>query len=359
MTRMILHTEASLGFGGQEVRTLTEIRWLLEHGWRAGLACQPASRLLTEARAAGIPAWAVSMAHPFSVAAIARVWRLLQHAAVDLVHTHSSVDSWVATLAARSRGRPVVRSRHVSIPIRGGGGFVYRLANRVITSGEHVKRMVVASGVSRDRVVAIPAGLDGNRFHAGVSGDAVRAELGLTGPVVGLVANIRGSKGHRFFLEAATLVLDVFPAARFLIVGDGVGFDDVRRRVDAMSLADCVLLTGFRRDIPEVMAALDVLTLPSIRSEAFPQVIPQALAVGTPVVGTTIGGIPEIIQDRVTGRLVPPEDARALADAVLDLLRDPGAARAMAQRGQALVQERYTIDGMMRATTDVYRAVLG
>jgi glycosyltransferase involved in cell wall biosynthesis len=138
-----------------------------------------------------------------------------------------------------------------------------------------------------------------------------------------------------------------------------VGFDDVRRRVDDMRLGDRIVLTGFRRDIPEVMAALDVLALPSIRSEAFPQVIAQALAVGTAVVGTTVGGIPEIIRDRDTGRLVPPEDARALADALIDLLRDPAAARAMARRGQALVRERYTIDGMMKATTDVYRKLLG
>ncbi|MGH7333492.1 MAG: glycosyltransferase [Candidatus Rokuibacteriota bacterium] len=356
---MILHTEASLGFGGQELRILTEIRWLLDHGWRAGLACQPASRLLTEARAAAIPTWVVPMARPFSLPAVMQLRRVLRQATVDLVHTHSSVDSWVAALAARSLGRAVVRGRHVSIRIGRGRGLVYRLADRVITSGEHVKRVVVAAGVPAGRVVAIPAGLDGTRFHANVSGEAVRAEFGLRGPVVGLVANIRGSKGHRVFLEATPLVSAACPHARFLIVGDGVGFDDVRRRVDDMRLGDRVLMTGFRRDIPEVMAALDVLALPSIRSEAFPQVIAQALAVGTAVVGTTVGGIPEIIRDGDTGRLVPPEDARALADAIIELLHDPGAARAMARRGQALVNERYTIDGMMKATTDVYRGLLG
>jgi len=359
MKRMILHTEASLGFGGQELRILTEVRWLLDHGWQASLACQPTSRLLTEARAAGVPAWPVPMPRPFSLPAIVRLRHLMRKAAVHLVHTHSSVDSWVAALAARSLRRAVVRSRHVSIRIRPGGGLVYRLADRIITSGEHVKRVVVAAGVPAARVVAIPAGIDATRFHAGVSGDSVRAELGLTGPVVGLVANIRGSKGHRFFLEAATLVLAARPDARFLVVGDGVGFDDVKRRIDEMRITDRVFLTGFRRDIPEVMAGLDVLALPSIRSEAFPQVIAQALAVGTAVVGTTVGGIPEIIRDGETGRLVPPEDPRALADAILDLLSDPASARAMARRGQALVRKCFTIDGMMTATTDVYRELLG
>src|SRR5207253_4254700 len=130
-----------------------------------------------------------------------------------------------------------------------------------------------------------------------VSGTAVREELGL-GPhdqVVGLVANVRGSKGHAVYLEAAREVLTTHPRARFLIVGDGVGFDDVRRRVREMGLEDAVIMTGFRRDIPEVMAALDVLVLPSIKSEATSQVIPQALAVGTPVAAAATGGIPEIV----------------------------------------------------------------
>ena len=154
--------------------------------------------------------------------------------------------------------------------------------------------------------MTISAGVDGERFHPGVSGKEVRKELGLgAAPVVGLVANIRGSKGHNVFLEAARAVLARQPAARFLIVGDGVGFDEVSRRVREMGLDPSVRLTGFRRDIPEVMAALDVLVLPSIRSEAIPQVIPQALAVGTPVVASTVGGSPELIRDGENGRLVP------------------------------------------------------
>jgi glycosyltransferase involved in cell wall biosynthesis len=193
-----------------------------------------------------------------------------------------------------------------------------------------------------------------------VSGAAVRAELGLSpaAPVVGLVANVRGSKGHAVFLEAAREVLRARPGARFLIVGDGVGFDDVRRRVGAMGLGGEVIMTGFRRDVPEVMAALDVLVLPSTKSEATSQVIPQALAVGTPVAAAATGGIPEIVRDGETGRLVPPGDAGALARAVLALLEDPVAARAMARAGQAVIRAGYSADAAMRATTTVYRSLL-
>src|SRR5438445_8167282 len=355
----VLHTESSLGHGGQEIRTLAEVRWLLSHGWGALIACQPDSPLLGEAKASSIPAQAVRMRGATDVGALLRLRRLMRERAVSVVHTHSSVDSWLATAAAKSLGLPVVRTRHVSIPIGRRRALVYRLADRIITSGESVRAIVIASGIAPERVVSISAGVDGERFHAGVSGASVRDELGLgRAPVVGLVANIRGSKGHNIFLEAARAVVASEPAARLLIVGDGVGFEEVSRRVRDMGLDAHVRLTGFRRDISEGMAALDVLVLPSIRSEAIPQVIPQALAVGTPVVASTVGGSPELIRDGENGRLVPPGDAKALADAILALLGDPERARAMARAGQALIQERYSIDATMTRTTAVYRALL-
>lgn len=357
--KVILHTESSLGLGGQEIRIMAEARWLLAHGWVVLIACQPESRLLVEARAAGLPVTTVKMRGPLDVRAIAALRRLIKERGVALVHTHSSIDSWVATLAAKTLSLPVVRSRHVSIPILRRRALVYRLADRVITSGEAIREVVRAAGVRANRIVSIPAGVDTSRFHPGVSGEAVRKELGLSGPVAGVVAMIRGSKGHRFFLEAAREVLRALPEARFLIVGDGIGYEDVKRRIKEMGLEEAVIMTGFRTDIPEVMAALDVLVLPSIKSEATSQVTPQALAVGTPVVATATGGIPEIIRNGETGRLVPPADPHALAEAILSLLRDPARARALARAGQALVRERYTIEEMMAQTTRVYATLLG
>ena len=198
----------------------------------------------------------------------------------------------------------------MSIPVLRRRALVYRLADRIIASGDTIAGVLRRAGVPAERIVPIPPGVDTTRFHPGVSGAGVRAELGLTGPAVGLVANIRGSKGHAHFLEAARLVLPESPAARFLIVGDGVGAETVRAQVGALGLEGQVIMTGFRRDVPEVMAALDALVLPSTRSEGSPQVIPQALAVGTPVIATRAGGSGDIVRDGETARLVPPADSR-------------------------------------------------
>src|SRR5256884_2122286 len=196
----VLHTESSGGQGGQEIRTLAEVRWLLGHGWGALIACQPDSPVCAEARASAIPVEPLRMRSATDVGGILRLRRLIRDRDVSLVHTHSSVDSWLAGMAARSLGRPVVRSRHVSIPIRRRRALVCRLADRIITSGEGVRAIVIAAGVAPERVVSIAAGIDSERFHGGVSGKPVRDEFGLgDAPLVGLVANVRGSKGHSVF----------------------------------------------------------------------------------------------------------------------------------------------------------------
>jgi glycosyltransferase involved in cell wall biosynthesis len=355
---VVLHTEASPGFGGQEIRIVEESRWLRAHGWPAVIACQPASPLFEEARRVGVPVLGIRMRHAADPVALLGLVSAVRRTGAVIVHTHSSVDSWLATLAARLVGRAVVRSRHVSIPVPRTRTLVYRLADRVITSAEAVKTMLVAAGVPAARVAVIPAGVDTGRFHAGVDRRRVRAELGLDGPVVGLVANLRGSKGHAVFLQAAREVLTQAPGTRFLIVGDGVGAARIRRLIAEHGLQGAVIMTGFRRDIPEVMAALDVLVLPSTRTEAIPQVVAQALAVGTPVVATRFGGIPEIVRDGETGTLVAPGDAGALARAITAALAAPERARAMARTGQAMVHRELTLEQAMSKTLGVYAEAL-
>lgn len=147
--RMILHTESSLGLGGQEMRIVTEARWLLANGWAGLIACQPESRLLVEARAAGLPVAIVTMRGPLDLRAMAALGRLMKEHRVALVHTHSSIDSWVATLAAKALSLPVVRSRHVSIPIPRRRALVYRLADRASRAARPLRRWSGRQGCGR------------------------------------------------------------------------------------------------------------------------------------------------------------------------------------------------------------------
>jgi len=340
----VLHTEASPGLGGQEIRTLTEARWIAERGWRVLLACQPHGRLLAEARARGVECYPVAMRGPWDVRGLAALLRLVRAERASLVHTHSSIDGWLGGMAARVARVPVVRTRHVSIPIRRGWNPVYTaLADRVLTSGEAIRQMVVGAGVPAARVLAIPAGVQLAAFGSADAGPAVRAELDLgTGPVVGSVAMFRASKGHRPLLEAVALVRARRPAVRLVLVGDGIRRAWVQGLATEMGLDGAVRFTGFRDDVPALLAAMDCFVLASTRTEGVPQSLLQAFAARVPVVATSVGGIPEVVRDGETGLLVPPDDPPALAAAIERVLADGDGAAARARAARAMVEERFT-----------------
>jgi glycosyltransferase involved in cell wall biosynthesis len=397
----VLHTESSPGLGGQEIRTLDEARWISESGWRVVLACQAGGRLQARAAEAGLEAVAVRMRGAWDVGALRRLVRLIGRQSISIVHTHSSVDGWLGGMAARLAGVPVVRTRHVSIPIRRGWNPVYaQLADRVVTSGEAIRALVIGAGVPADRVVAIPAGVrledftipagvrledftnsaagaaddftnsaavaaddfansaagaadDFTNSAAGAADDfnangrpagaeAVAKELRLRRPVIGSVAMFRGSKGHAHLLDAFAVVRRAFPDARLLLVGDGIRRQWVEELARDKGLGEAVVFTGFRADVPALLATMDCFALASTRTEGVPQSLLQAFAAGVPVVASSIGGIPEIVEDGVTGLLVPPEDPAALATAIQAVLGQPAAAAERAAAARRLVEARFS-----------------
>jgi glycosyltransferase involved in cell wall biosynthesis len=357
--KTVLHTEASPGLGGQEVRTLNEARWTVERGWRVLLACQPDGRLFERARAAGLETAPVRMAGAFDPRALASLVRLIRRERVSLVHTHSSVDAWLGGMAARLCRVPVVRTRHVSIAIRRGPNPVYRwLADRVITSGEAIRRMVVEVGVPPERVIAIPAGINLETFPFGVRAPETARELGLGSPVIGSVAMFRGSKGHPELLRAFAMVRAKRPGASLLLVGDGIRRAWVEQLARDAKLSDAVVFTGFRPDVPALLGTMDCFALASTRTEGVPQALLQAFAAGAPVVATRIGGIPEVVKDGETGLLVASESVPALATAIERVLDDPEAAARRARAARALVEERFSHTSAVARLLHLYRELL-
>jgi glycosyltransferase involved in cell wall biosynthesis len=348
--KVVLHTEASLGLGGQEIRTLDESRWIAERGWRVLLAGQPGSRFIERARERGVPAVAVRMRGPADLGAVRALARLIRAERVSLVHTHSSIDAWVAGMAARWARVPVVRTRHVSIPIRRGLNPVYRwLADRVITSGEEIRRIVIAAGAPPERVIAIPAGVALEDFAMPRGGAAVLDSVGLgraagtpARPIVGSVAMFRGSKGHDHLLDAFARVHARRADAQLLLVGDGGRRAWAEGLARERGIADVVRFAGFRTDVPALLGIMDCFALASTRTEGVPGSLLQAAAAGVPIVASRIGGIPEFVEDGVTGLLVPPEDPAALAAAIERVLADPAAAAGRARAARKRCEEGFS-----------------
>ena len=358
--KTVLHTESSTGLGGQEVRTLTEARWIAERGWRVVLAGQPGAAFTERARQRGIEAIEVSMRGAWDVRAVSRLVRLIGDEDVSLVHTHSSVDGWVAGLAARIARVPVVRTRHVSIRIRRRLNPVYRwLADRVITSGEAIRGIVVASGVPAGRVVAVPAGVDLAEIdRAGNAPDVLRQSLGLGRPVIGSVAMFRGSKGHAHLLDAFVMVRERWPTARLLLVGDGIRRPWVEGLARDRGMGDAVVFTGFRSDVFELLRIMDCFVLASTRTEGVPQSLLQAFAARVPTVASAVGGIPEVVTDKETGLLVAPEDPAALARGIEAVLDDPAGAAERAAAARRLVEARFSHSVSVSRLLAVYESLL-
>jgi glycosyltransferase involved in cell wall biosynthesis len=358
--KTVLHTESSTGLGGQEVRTLTEARWIAERGWRVVLAGQPGAAFTERARQRGIEAIEVSMRGAWDVRAVSRLVRLIGDEDVSLVHTHSSVDGWVAGLAARIARVPVVRTRHVSIRIRRRLNPVYRwLADRVITSGEAIRGIVVASGVPAGRVVAVPAGVDLAEIdRAGNAPDVLRQSLGLGRPVIGSVAMFRGSKGHAHLLDAFAMVRERWPTARLLLVGDGIRRPWVEGLARDRGMGDAVVFTGFRSDVFELLRIMDCFVLASTRTEGVPQSLLQAFAARVPTVASAVGGIPEVVTDKETGLLVAPEDPTALARGIEAVLDDPAGAAERAAAARRLVEARFSHSVSVSRLLAVYESLL-
>jgi glycosyltransferase involved in cell wall biosynthesis len=176
-------------------------------------------------------------------------------------------------------------------------------------------------------------------------------------PVIGTLARLHEQKGHSYLLDAVAQLRREIPDVKALVVGDGELRPSLEQRTQALRLSDSVIFTGTRRDVPEILALLDVFVLPSLW-EGLPIALLEAMAAGLPVVATRVGGVPEVVVDGETGLLVPPRDPDALSEAILTLLQDPDLRQKMGQAGQERVREYFSVERMVEETEALYERLL-
>jgi glycosyltransferase involved in cell wall biosynthesis len=310
---------------------------------------------------------------PRDAKALAKLYSLICRERPDIVHTHTTKAGFLGRLAARLAGVSIIIHTYHGHPLHGYYGPVRNwllrrmerllgcFADRLVTVSEQVKSELVAYGVAAaEKISVIPLGLDLDPFlrSRGQRGK-FRREMALAEDIklVGIVGRIFPIKNHSLFLESAALISAREPGARFVIVGDGVLRPDLQRQARDLGIADRVLFTGWRRDLPRIYADLDILVVSS-DNEGTPVSAIEAMAAGCPVVATRVGGLPDLIDDRRTGRLVPPRDANALASAVLDLLLDPGAARELGRNAMEVVRKRFTETRLIGDMDHLYSQLL-
>ena len=361
-----MHSESATGWGGQEIRVFQECQLLLERGHRVSIVCQPDSPLGNKCSQFSHPDLAyfpLTMKQPFSLPTLYFLVKIIKSTRPDILHCHSSIDSWLIAMAGKLLAVPIVRSRHVMIPIRNHifNRWLYAKApSRILTSGKGIAKMVSEqAGVSTDKIKSIPAGVDFRRFDFQISGEKIREELGVSPhqPLIGKIAVIRGWKGYDYFVDSAPLVLEKFPDARFVIVGSGPGYESIHSRVKNHGLENSIFMMGHREDIPEIMAALDIHCVASFAVEGTTQVIPQAFAMKTPVVSTRMDSILPILGNGERGILVELKDSQDIANGIMKLLNDPDLAQTMVEKAYTFCKKELGIDKMMDQTIAVYQEV--
>jgi len=233
--------------------------------------------------------------------------------------------------------------------------FYQRDVDRVIVNSLATKRTMVESApwFPREKAVVVYNGIDTAPYERlDARRDVLRASLrdqigaARTAPVVTLVGELNARKGQQHVIEAAPKIVARHPQARFLFVGEGDARQAIETAIRERGLGDSFTLTGFRDDVPEIVAGSDVLILPS-SVEGFGYVLVEAMAAAVPVVASNASSIPEIVQDDVNGYLHPVGDAPAISAAIDRLLASPEKARAMGERGRGTVRERFGIERMV------------
>jgi glycosyltransferase involved in cell wall biosynthesis len=307
-----------------------------------------------------------------SVHALAQQARLARHIRrrrIQIVHAYNFYGNVFAIPPARLVAPVVIASIRDCAPYltamqKRVQRYACQFADRILVNADAVKDWLVHDGYDPSRIAVIPNGVDLNRFDAAPEPVRLRRELGLPDdtPLVAVVSRLTRLKGLEHFLEAAAMIGRRAPAARFLVVGETSPMDrsylgELEQCAQRLGVADRVIFTGLRTDVPTLLASVNVSVMPSL-NEALSNVLLESMAAGAPTVATRVGGTPEALLDGVTGVLVSPADSSALADAIVRLLDNAAMAAQLGRAARMRIADTFSVKRMVRATEDVYLELL-
>ncbi len=310
---------------------------------------------------------------PRDVIALRKMTALMRREKPHIVHTHTAKAGFVGRIAAWLAEVPIVVHTYHGHVLHGYYSplksrllgemetTLARITDRIVAVSDKIRDELAAYGVApKEKIVTVPLGLELDEFldNACWRG-AFRRELGLAddAPLVGIVGRLAPIKNHRLFLEMAAQMLARVPAARFVVVGDGLLRAELEEYACVLGIAPQVTFAGWRRDLAKIYADLDALVVSSL-NEGTPVSAIEAMASGCPVVATRVGGLPDLIAEGETGYLVESGDASGLTRAVADLLGDRPKSEKMAQTARQFVRERFSARRLITDIENLYEQLL-
>ncbi len=358
----ILHTESSKGWGGQEIRILREAEGMRKRGHEVILAVNSGGKLIPRAKEAGFTVYELSFKKAFALKTIYSLVQICKKHQIDIINTHSSLDAWLGGIAARLAKKSVIRTRHLSTPIRKGlnSKLLYKgLADFVVTTSSPILSTIGRQAkLPPYRLQCIPTGIDPTTLKADpLKAAEFRASLGV-GPsdiLIGTACFVRSWKGIQDLLQAATLLKNR-KEIKWVIVGGG-HVDDYRAKIPELGLNGIVTFTGHLEVPYSAIRAMDIFVLLSTAHEGVSQASLQAAYLERPLITTTVGGLPEVCLDGQTGYVVPPFSPESVAKAVAKLVDNPTLRAQFGVRGKQLVEEKFTLTHTLDEMEKVYTQV--
>jgi glycosyltransferase involved in cell wall biosynthesis len=357
-----LHIDTARTWRGGQNQVLTTVMGLRSLGHRTMLVAHSDGELKRRAEE-GLDLISLAPKTEMDLTAAWRLSRLLKQLKPDVVHAHDPHGVAMAGLALSMSTQlakpPLVAARRVDFHLKGNSfsRWKYRQVDCFIAASDAIRQMLVADGVPADRTVTVHEGIDVEHVVAAPAVNVHEAFwLPHGSPVVGNVAALVPHKGQRYLIDAAHLVVQQVPDARFIILGEGELREHLEKQVREHHLEKHVLLPGFRTDVLGCLKGFDLFAMSSV-TEGLGTSLLDAMACARPIVATRAGGIPEIVEDGVNGLLVPARDHHALAEAIVRALKNPELRQRMGDAGFARVNERFTVERMVSETAAVYEQV--
>lgn len=355
----ILHTETLKKWGGQQNRVLMECIGMSKRGHKMVIACHRGSILAQKAKEAGIKVYEVNMVKQAHVVTIPKLIKIIKKENVDIVCTHSSVDSWAGGIAAKITGRKLVRFRHNLYSI--GRDFltelIYSLPDRFIAISEAVKKVLIDRGIDKEKINVIHSSVDTSRFNLNI--DDLREELNIPPDkiVIGNTATFAGIKGQEFLLTAFNKIYRNFPC---LLLFAGKISDESKERylsyVDR-DLRDKVIFLGHRDDIPRVLKTIDIFVYPST-SEGLGTALLEAMAIERPVVVSDIPTFRDFIIDGINGLFFKNKNIEDVVEKVLLLIKNNELRKKISLNSRYLISRDFTVEKMIFQTEILYKLLM-
>jgi len=364
----VMHIRDSSGMYGAEQVILTLAKYINKDIFNFKLLCMKnedgrSNTLIENAKKINIPVMSIDVKGRLDVRAIKTIKKLLITNQNTILHCHDYKSNFYGLWASRQLGIKRITTAHGSTRdslLQKAYLFLdervtYRFFDQIIAVSEDLREQLEKKNIPSRKIRVIQNGLD-LRFAKNNS-DIPKNESSLEMPgkskVFAVIGRLYPDKGHRYFLQAFSKVQNRYPSIRGIIVGEGPERIEIERQVRELNLTEKIDQYGFRSDMKNVYRDIDCLIIPSL-TEGLPYVLLEAMAFKIPVIATSVGDIPNLIEDNITGYLVPPGNDKRLEDKMMDILRDPRKSKTIGKRGAKFVTENFSHERMVTATEHLY-----